>query len=181
MKNAIVLHGLGATPNKYWYQYLEAELIKRGFDVWLPHLPNTADPDPIKQVNYVLKNGKFNSETLIVGHSSGCPLLLQILEKIDEKIRQAIFVAGYFKKIDYKPSNRFLKKFDWEEIKKHCENFTFVNSDNDPWGCNDKQGKIAFDKLGGKQIILHGEGHMGSNSYSQPYKEFPFLLKLLSD
>ncbi|AAO90745.1 hypothetical protein [Coxiella burnetii] len=28
-------------------------------------------------------------------------------------------------------------------------------------------------------IIRHGEGHMGSNVYKQPYEEFPFLLKII--
>ncbi|MEK7577324.1 MAG: hypothetical protein AAB492_01730 [Patescibacteria group bacterium] len=28
-------------------------------------------------------------------------------------------------------------------------------------------------------IIRHGEGHMGSDSFKQPYKEFPFLVKLI--
>jgi hypothetical protein len=30
-----------------------------------------------------------------------------------------------------------------------------------------------FDHLGGTQIIKHGEGHMGSDTFKQPYKEFP--------
>lgn len=179
MKNAIILHGLGATPEKYWYQYVEKELSNQGFNVWLPQLPNTAEPDPEEQLDFILKNGQFTSETTLIGHSSGCPLLLRVLEKIDVKINQAFLVAGYFEPIKYEPSNQFLKKFDWEKIKDHCEHFTFINSDNDPWGCNDKQGRVAFDKLGGKQIIMHGEGHMGSNSYNQPYKEFPFLVKLI--
>lgn len=32
---------------------------------------------------------------------------------------------------------------------------------------------------GGIQIIIKGEGHMGSNYFKQPYKEFPFLRKLI--
>ena len=31
----------------------------------------------------------------------------------------------------------------------------------------------------GKLIIMKGEGHMGSDKFRQPYKEFPFLLKLI--
>jgi hypothetical protein len=45
-------------------------------------------------------------------------------------------------------------------------------------GCDDKQGKIMREKLGGELIVLH-EGHMGSTTYNQPYKEFPLLLDLI--
>ena len=42
-----------------------------------------------------------------------------------------------------------------------------------------KEHQKMFDKLGGTLIIRHGEGHMGSKDFGQPYKEFPFLLKLV--
>ncbi len=57
----------------------------------------------------------------------------------------------------------------------------FIHSDNDPWGCSEKQGKEMFDKLGGTLIIKHGEGHMGSDSFNQPYKKFPLLVKLITE
>jgi hypothetical protein len=55
----------------------------------------------------------------------------------------------------------------------------FINSDNDPWECTDIQGRIMFDHLGGTQIVLHGEGHMGSGTFKQPYKDFPLVAKLI--
>ena len=36
-----------------------------------------------------------------------------------------------------------------------------------------------FDNLGGELIIRHGEGHMGSDSFNQPYKEFPLLANII--
>ncbi len=36
-----------------------------------------------------------------------------------------------------------------------------------------------FDHLGGTQIIKHGEGHMGSDTFTQPYREFPLLVQLI--
>ena len=51
--------------------------------------------------------------------------------------------------------------------------------DNDPWTCDDKQGRMMLDHLGGVQVIPKGEGHMGSTTYNQPYKEFPLLVKLV--
>jgi len=33
--------------------------------------------------------------------------------------------------------------------------------------------------FGGTLIIRHGEGHMGSDKFNQPYREFPLLEKIL--
>jgi len=37
-----------------------------------------------------------------------------------------------------------------------------------------------FDHLGGMQIIRH-EGHMGSTTHKQSYKEFPLLTQLIAE
>jgi len=78
------------------------------------------------------------------------------------------------------PKTILQDKYDWQKIKEHCQDFVFINSINDPWGCNDKQGRIMFDNLGGT-LVINQEGHMGSDTFHQPYKEFPLLIKLLKD
>jgi len=72
------------------------------------------------------------------------------------------------------------EKYDWEKIRQNVQDIIFINSDNDPWGCDDKEGYHMFKNLGGTLIIRHGEGHMGSDKFNQPYKEFPLLERLLS-
>ena len=46
-------------------------------------------------IQTVLEHGKFKRETIIIGHSAGCPLTLSILENIDVSMRKIILVAGY--------------------------------------------------------------------------------------
>ena len=53
------------------------------------------------------------------------------------------------------------------------------NSDNDPWGCDDKQARPVAEQLEAKFILAEGPGHMGSGSFNQPYREFPLLKELL--
>ena len=65
------------------------------------------------------------------------------------------------------------------KIKSNVKDIIFINSDNDPWGCDDKEGYYMFENIGGTLIVRHGEGHMGSNDFNQPYKEFPLLEKLI--
>ena len=191
MKNAILLHGSSSTPHSFWLPSIQAFLEKQGYSVWAPQLPDAEAPNVKLQLPYVLQNGTFNSETILIGHSSGCPLILSVLENINVKISKAILVAGYARKLGKmkKPSLQKLEqdaqpilqpKYNWKKIQQQVQNITFINSDNDPWGCNDKEGQYMFKKLGGTLIIPHGEGHMGSNQFNQPYTQFPLLEKLLS-
>jgi hypothetical protein len=42
MKNAIILHGTDNTPEGNWFRWLEKELERRDYKVWLPQLPDAA-------------------------------------------------------------------------------------------------------------------------------------------
>lgn len=182
MKNAIILHGAGETPESFWIPYVRQKLTEREREstVWVPQLPDTDNPDLTKWLPPVLKDGIFTNETILLGHSSGCPLILSVLERINVSIRQALLVSGFSTPLPNGPKTILQDKYDWQKIKEYCQDFVFINSVNDPWGCNDKQGKIMFDNLGGT-LVINQEGHMGSDTFHQPYKEFPLLIKLLKD
>ena len=181
MKNAIILHGISETPKSFWLPYVKRELEKKGYQVWVPQLPQKDNPDIKIALPYVLSNGKFTKNTVIIGRSSGGPLTLSILEKLNIQINQAILVAGFVLPLPVTgAANKMLQtKYDWKKIKQHVKDIIFINSDNDPWGCDDKQGKYMLDHIGGKLIIPKGEGHMGSDKFNQPYKKFLLLIKLV--
>jgi predicted alpha/beta hydrolase family esterase len=179
MKNACIFHCTSCTPESFWYPYLKAFLEEKGYTVWVPSLPSSDKPDLAVQLPYCLDNFKYNEESILIGHSSGCPLILSILENLDCKVKLVVLVAGFTPKLKKDPYSILQKSYDWERIKNNCEHFVFINSDNDPWRCDDKQGRIMFNKLGGDLIIRHGEGHMGSDSFNQPYKEFPLLVNII--
>lgn len=179
MKNAIILHGTKDKPTDFWFPWLKEKLEARGFEVWLPELPRSDKPNREDWLSFILENGKFTEETVIVGHSAGAQIIPSILERLDIKIKQVILVSGYAKALRKNAeSENSVDDFNWQAIKDKAEYFVFINSDDDPWTCDDKQGRIMFDNLGGTQIIKH-EGHMGSNMFNQPYKEFPLLEKLI--
>lgn len=178
MKNAIIFHGTGTKKDEFWYPYLKDELKKIGYEVWLPQLPSDEHPNLEEWLPFILSNGKFTEETILIGHSAGAQVILSVLENINVKVKKAILVSGYAKLLrkDAKGENK--EEPDWNTIKTHATEFIFINSDNDPWGNNDKQGKIMVDKLSGRLIVRH-DGHMGSATYNQPYKEFPLLIELI--
>ncbi len=183
MRNAIIFHGSSETPSSFWYPSIGKFLENQGYEVWVPQLPepNHGIPELKVQLPFILENGKFNEETTIVGHSAGCPLTLSVLENINTKIHRAVLVAGYARPLRGLPESEPIlqKEYNWEKIKQNVRDIYFINSDNDPWKCNDKEGYYIFQHLGGTLIIRHGEGHMGSHKFNQPYSKFPLLEKLL--
>lgn len=178
MKHAIIFHGTGDNPDLHWYKWLGKELEKDGYSVAIPSYP-TINKEPIDIfLPKVLKEHAFDSQTLLVGHSAGGPLILSILEHIETPIAKAVLVAGYCTHPDDQMEDPILQaEYNWEKIKQNAKEFVFINSVNDPWSCDDKQGRMMFDKLGGMQVILN-DGHFGSVAKGQLYNTFPLLRTL---
>ncbi len=175
-KNAVIFHGTGANPNVCWYPWLGKQLVAKGFIVEIPHYP-TVNAEPIVEfLPKVLANHVFDENTVLVGHSGGAPVILSILENIDVVIKQAILVAGYSKLPNNSEEPVLQSSYDWAKIKSHVEDIYFINSTNDPYGCDDKQGRAMFDQLGGKLIIMD-EGHFGAPG--QDYPTFDLLDRLI--
>lgn len=175
---AIILHGTASHPDNYWYLWLKKELERAGFTVEVPHRPDMNTVPIDVYLPGVLAEHDFDEETVLIGHSSGVPLILSILENIDVKIAKAVLVAGFVEPLPDPDVNTILQEsYDWGKIRAHADQFVILNSDNDPWGCDDTHGRKMFDNLGGTLVIRH-DGHFGSNSGDQ-YKEFPLLKALI--
>jgi predicted alpha/beta hydrolase family esterase len=181
MKNAIILHGIGSTPNDFWFPYMKSELEKKSYEVWTPQLPQPDDPDIEVYVPYILTHGVFTNETVIIGHSSGASVILALLEKINTKIHMAILVSGFLSRGGQRPAKAVKaheSDYNWKKIRSNASEFITINAINDPWGCNDTEGRQIFNNVGGL-LILNTEGHMGSAYYNQPYKKFLLITKLV--
>ncbi|MFH0970212.1 MAG: alpha/beta hydrolase [Candidatus Diapherotrites archaeon] len=180
MTNIIIFHGIGGSPHSYWIPWLRNEIEKAGHTTQSLQFPHAKSPAIETWLSFALEKFHFTEDTILIGHSAGGPLILSILENIPVRVKKAILVAGFSMPLkEGKPEPILQDNYEWERIKSHASKFIFINSDNDPWGCNDTQGRFMQEKLGGELIVLH-EGHMGSDTFNQPYKEFPLLLKLIS-
>jgi len=179
MKRAIFFPGTGETGESVWFPYLAGELTRMQYGVKTIVYPNPDKPN-VEELVEIATRENYDEETLLIGHSAGVALILAVLERLDIKVKKVILVAGYIKALSaYEDANLVLKtQYDWEKIKNNAGEVVIINSVNDPWGCDDRQGRAIFDHLGGTLIINH-EGHMGSVTYNQPYTEFPLILKLI--
>jgi predicted alpha/beta hydrolase family esterase len=85
-------------------------------------------------------------------------LLLAILEHIDTRVDQAVLVAGYCTQPNTEDEPVLQNAKDWAAIRANVRDVYFINSREDPYGCDDKQGRAMFERLGGTQIVRDG-GH----------------------
>jgi uncharacterized protein len=185
MKNALILHGTLGSPEGNWFSWLKKELENKGYKVWLPKLPDSELPNLKKYNKFIFSNKdwEFNSESIIVGHSSGAVAILGILNELPENVvvRECILVSCFEKDSPggkWEPSRElFDYNFDFEKIKRHANKFVLINSDNDMY-CPVDGAKAIANKLGAKLIVKEGQGHFNLD-VSPQYKEFPFLLTLI--
>jgi len=179
MKNAIILHAMEDTPEDHWYPWLKQELEKKGYEVWVPQLPDTNNPQLSQWVPCILEGGKFNEETVIIGHSAGGACVLAVLEELNIKIAQAIVVSGF----SFYPGGDGIVKpsYDWQKIQNNVGEFVIITSDNDPYGHDEVRGRVMLEMLamdGSVQILVKGQRHF-SITDDPKYKEFPLLLRLV--
>jgi len=177
MKNAIILHGTECKPEDFWYMWLKKELEDNGYRVELPYREDMNRVPIAEYLPHIMAEHTLDDETILIGHSSGVPLILSMLQATSQKIHKAVLVAGFSEPLPGTHDVILQENYDWDMIKQHAREFIIINSDNDPWGCDDKQGRKLFDNLGGTLVIRH-DGHFGSNTMNQPYKEFPLLKTL---
>ena len=86
MKSALILHGTQGSSKENWFRWLKKELEKKGYKDWLPDLPGAEVPN-LKRYNefiFANKDFEFNSETVLVGHSSGAVACLPLLKICQE-------------------------------------------------------------------------------------------------
>lgn len=137
--NFIIIHGYGGNSTVAFKPWLKSELEKVGHKVYSPDLPNLHNPNIAEQVDYILKNADFtiDENTVLVGHSLGAVVIYKLLEKIKTKIHKAVLVdpvvTSQFNDTERTAVTKSSDwKFDWGEIKKHCNEFVILGDKNLP-------------------------------------------------
>ncbi|MDP2630804.1 MAG: alpha/beta fold hydrolase [Candidatus Uhrbacteria bacterium] len=162
MKRALIIHCWGGYPEYCWYPWAKQELEKQGIEVVVPAFPNTDTP----QLNLWLPElekviGRPDEDTFLIGHSIGCALIMRYLESLadDEKVRGAVFVAGFIGDLGFPEIKNFFETpLDFEKIKKKCPKFVAIQSDNDPY-VPVPQADMLKEKLGVHVIMKHNFAH----------------------
>ncbi|MEI6850695.1 MAG: alpha/beta hydrolase [Candidatus Saccharibacteria bacterium] len=182
MTRFLILHGTDGSPEINWFMWLKGVLIGKGYEVWLPQLPNSDKPNAKIYNDFILSNSKFifDENTILIGHSSGAVEILSLLQNLPEssKVTASILVSAFKDSLGWNSLNGLFKEpFNFELIKKHCDNFIFIHSDNDPY-CPIEHAEYLAKQTDGKLIKFEGQGHFNTE-LGPGYKQFPQLLEII--
>ncbi len=188
MKKAYIIHGWGGFPKNPLYQWMKIELEKKGYEVLVPEMPDTENPQMeswTKEVKGVVE--ELNEESIFIGHSVGCQTILRYLESLgDIKVGGVILIAPWMK-LDQKTIEEEGKEvleisrpwmetpIDFEKVKMRCDNFVCIFSDNDPYVPLSEE-NFFKEKLGAKTLILNQRGHFDPSS---GIKDLPEILDFI--
>lgn len=188
-KRVFIIHGWEGYSEEGWFPWLKKELEQRGFEVFVPQMPDADNPRIEKWVPFLANLvGEPDENTYFVGHSIGCQAILRYLETLEnKKICGAVFVAGWFDLAEftylefpeYEQDSREIAKpwietlINFERVKKSAKKFVAIFSDNDPYV--DLNNKKVFEKeLGAEIIIENNKKHFRE---TDGVKELPIVLE----
>lgn len=182
MKNALLLHGTDATPDSNWFESLKNLLEKRGYEVWVPQLPDAHQPDSRKYNDFLLKSDwEFNNDSLLVGHSSGAVEVLALLQALPPGtlIETAVLVGSFRGDLGWDSLKDLIKEpLDLDNVKTKAKKFIVIHSDNDPF-CPLDDAKYYTEKLDAELIIVPGAEHFTPSLGGDKYKEGDFIISAL--
>ncbi len=169
MKRVFIIHRWDGSPNVDWYQSTANSLKEKGFEVTIPQMPSTAEPE-IKSWVYKLSKlvGKPDKDTYFIGHSIGCQAIMRYLESLPQKAKVGgcVFVAGWFNldNLENEEVKSIAKPWigtpiNLHNVKKHLGNLTVILSSNDNYGFVQENSRIFKEKLKAKVIIEKNQGH----------------------
>jgi len=174
-KRVFAIHGWEGTPDSNWFPWLKKELEKKGFEVFVPQMPNAAHPKMGEWMAHLRKIvGKPDESTYFVGHSLGVIAILRYLEALPsgKKVGGAVLVAGSSRPVGIgELENFFATPLDYEKVRNAAKKIVAINSDNDPY-VPLKQGEIMRDILGAKLIIVPNGQHLNEGD---GFFEFPLV------
>ena len=101
-KRVFIIHGWDGYPEEGWFPWLKKELEQKGFQVYIPAMPEPAEPKIEAWVSYLSEIvGDVDGDTFFVGHSIGCQAILRYLESLsaDKKIGGTVLVAGWLTRL----------------------------------------------------------------------------------
>lgn len=184
-KRAYIIHGWGGDSEEAWFPWLKKELSARGFEVSIPAMPNTDEPDIDAWVGHLTETiGIPDEQTYLVGHSIGCQTILRYLALRDgTKIGGIVCVAGWFSLMNLESveEERIAKPWlelpiDFDRVKAAVPKIVAIFSDDDPVIPLESNVKDFKEKLGAEIIVESGKGHF---SRSDKVTELPSVLSTL--
>ncbi len=132
--NFVLLHGYDGSPSANFFPWLKKELESKGYNVFVPALPNSENPKVAEQVDYVLKHAKFDENTILLGFSLGGVVAMKVLERLKKPIRKTVFLVSFTKNTFINEpfeSHTFDWKFNAKKIKANTDTIEILRDTTD--------------------------------------------------
>lgn len=172
--NVVIVHGKDTNPREKWYPWLKKKVEEKGYECFVPALPNSDDPEASVWLNEIDKTNP-DEETILIGHSRGGVAILRWLEKLSKgkKVKKVILVAansGKSGKMNRSENNKGFyneQGYGFDKIKSHCDNFVVLHSKDDTW-VPFSAGEENAKGLDAKFKIYENKGHFGRKTPEVP-------------
>jgi predicted alpha/beta hydrolase family esterase len=174
-----IIHGSGGTPSGNWFPWLATELRKRGHSVIVPEFPRPEQQNLRSWMECFDTHVKSLTETsVLIGHSTGVALSLNILQRQSTPIAAAFLVAGFVGPIGseiYDPLNAsfFEAELQWDRIQRNAGEVFVYAGDDDPYVPLPKSIELAT-LLDSELVLVPKGGHL---NYETGYLKFDRLLR----
>lgn len=185
MKNAIILHGtcsrreyydpdLPPISNRYWYPWLQRQLMVRDIAAYVPEIPMAFKPD-YEIWKREAERFDIGPESLLVGHSTGAGFWIRWMgEHPKVCVDKIVLVSPWLDPNNIKKTTFFDFEID-SQLAKRTKGLTIFASDNDHLGIRWSV-EMYCEKLPGHSFReFQGLGHF------MDIREFPELLDELID
>lgn len=182
-KRAVVLHGTGGSPKGNWFPWLEEQLQKAGYEVWMPNLPGNETPNRQVYNDFLFSQEWDFTDNIVIGHSSGAVSVLNLIE--DGRcphIKLGVLVGAWAHMRDSDLANpeRFdalfpPEGFNFDLIKQKSDELLFIHGDNDEL-CPFEQAQWLAEQTHSELLTIPGGGHL---RYADGFTELPQLTDAL--
>ena len=188
MKYIFINHGFMGSNIENWFPYIKESLDDNDTQVIIPQYPidnNKHFYDYWKKVLDVYNNLDYiTSETIMIGHSSGCAFTMKYLVNNNLKIDKLILVSGfnnYYSNDKNDFHNIVNKTFyiadgELNKIKEVCNKIICIYGDNDSYIPQNVFHNLAI-KLDADEIIIPNGGHLNKESGYTEFETIKYLLE----
>lgn len=136
-KCVYIVHGYDASPKSHWFAWLKGEIEKSGARAEILTMPTPANPRLDEWLKTLRESVKFEGEVYLVGHSLGCPTILNFLQSsaMGGTVEGVVLVSGLAKPLSdpqFKILDEFMDRdFDFERIKAAAKQRAVVAAKDD--------------------------------------------------
>ncbi len=132
-----MIHGYEGNSENHWFPYIKAEMEKHGVEVFVPQMPTEYTvPAWLESLKEISEH--VNENSILIGHSLGCPTLLHLLANLSKPVFGTVLVAGFGKVFGdetdqgVEECNRFVKDIAWKKAGQNAGVIKLFSSIDDP-------------------------------------------------